>query len=123
MAMQTVEWDRSTLMAPFLGGLNFILEKSCRYSKERMQFGRPIADYQAIKHKIADIKIFLEGARSLVYRIAWCKDQGRPLNHWRLPWPSFLFLRRLESGPHQPCGRHPWRLRLLPRIRCGKDLS
>jgi len=32
MAMQTVEWDRSTLMAPFLGGLNFILEKSCRSS-------------------------------------------------------------------------------------------
>jgi alkylation response protein AidB-like acyl-CoA dehydrogenase len=81
MAMQTVEWDRSTLMAPFLGGITYILEKSCRYSKERQQFGRPIADYQAIKHKIADIKVFLEAARSLIYRIAWCKDQARPLNH------------------------------------------
>lgn len=81
MAMQTVEWDRSTLMAPFLGGITYILEKSCRYSKERQQFGRPIADYQATKHKIADIKVFLEAARSLIYRIAWCKDQGRPLNH------------------------------------------
>jgi len=36
---------------------------------------------QAIKHKLADIKIFIEAARSLCYRIAWCKDQGRPLNH------------------------------------------
>ncbi len=81
MAMQTVEWDRSTLMAPFLGGMACLIEKSCRYSLERQQFGRPIADFQAIKHKIADIKIFLEAARSLVYRTAWCKDQGRPLNH------------------------------------------
>jgi butyryl-CoA dehydrogenase len=81
MSMQTVEWDRSTLMAPFLGGMAYILEKSCRYSLERCQFGRPIAEFQAIKHKIADIRIFLEAARALVYRIAWCKDQGRPLNH------------------------------------------
>jgi alkylation response protein AidB-like acyl-CoA dehydrogenase len=81
MAMQTVEWDRSTLMAPFIGGLSYILERSCHYSRERIQFGRPIAEFQAIKHKIADIRIFLEAARALVYRIAWCKDQGRPLNH------------------------------------------
>jgi len=46
-----------------------------------VQFGRPIAQFQATKHKLADIKIFGEAARSLVYRIAWCKDQGRPLNH------------------------------------------
>lgn len=81
MSMQTVEWDRSTLMAPFLGSMTYILEKSCRYGQERRQFGRPIADFQAVKHKIADIRIFLEAARSLIYRIAWCKDQGRPLNH------------------------------------------
>ncbi len=49
--------------------------------KKRIQFGRPIGKFQAIKHKIADIKIFYETARLLAYRIAWCKDQGRPLNH------------------------------------------
>ena len=81
MAMETVEWDRSTLMAPFIGGMHFILEKSCRYARERVQFGRAIAEFQAVKHKIADIRIFLEAVRPLVYRIAWCKDQGRPLNH------------------------------------------
>jgi alkylation response protein AidB-like acyl-CoA dehydrogenase len=81
MAMQTVEWDRSTLLAPFLGGVTFILQRSARYALERHQFGRPIAGFQAIKHKLADMKIFLEAARSLVYRIAWCKDQGRPMNH------------------------------------------
>ena len=81
MALQTVEWDRSALLAPFIGGMTYVLKKCARYAKERYQFGRPIAQFQAIKHKLADIKIFIEAARSLCYRIAWCKDQGRPLNH------------------------------------------
>jgi butyryl-CoA dehydrogenase len=81
MYIQTVEWDRSTLLAPFLGFVSFIIERSARYAQERVQFGRPIAGFQATKHKLADMKIFLEAARSLVYRIAWCKDQGRPVNH------------------------------------------
>ncbi len=81
MAMQTVEWDRSALLAPFVGAMSFLIQRCARYAQERVQFGRPIASFQAIKHKLADIKIFQEAARSLVYRIAWCKDQGRPLNH------------------------------------------
>ncbi len=81
MAMQTVEWDRSALLAPFVGGMTYVLDKCARYAKERYQFGRPIGQFQAIKHKLADIKIFIEAARTLCYRIAWCKDQGRPLNH------------------------------------------
>jgi len=81
MAMQTVEWDRSALLAPFVGGMKYVLDKCARYARERYQFGRPIGRFQAIKHKLADIKIFIEAARTLCYRIAWCKDQGRPLNH------------------------------------------
>jgi butyryl-CoA dehydrogenase len=81
MAMQTVEWDRSALLAPFLGSISFLIQRCSRYAQQREQFGKPIAYFQAVKHKLADMKIFLEAARSLVYRIAWCKDQGRPLNH------------------------------------------
>jgi len=81
MAMQTVEWDRSALLAPFVGSATYLLKKCAQYAKGRVQFGRPIGQFQAIKHKLADIRIFGEAARSLVYRIAWCKDQGRPLNH------------------------------------------
>jgi alkylation response protein AidB-like acyl-CoA dehydrogenase len=81
MALQTVEWDRSALLAPFIGGMSYVLKKCVRYAKERIQFGRPIAEFQATKHKLADLKIFIEAARTLCYRIAWCKDQGRPLNH------------------------------------------
>lgn len=81
MAMQTVEWDRSALLAPFVGAVSFLIQRCSRYAQQREQFGRPIAYFQAVRHKLADMKIFLEAARSLVYRIAWCKDQGRPLNH------------------------------------------
>ena len=81
MAMQTVEWDRSALMAPFIGGMTHALNQCIRYAGERVQFGRPIGQFQAIKHKLADMKIFIEAARTLIYRVAWCKDQGRPLNH------------------------------------------
>ncbi len=81
MAIQTVEWDRSALLAPFVGSATHLLKKCAQYAKKRVQFGRPIGSFQAIKHKLADIRIFGEAARSLVYRIAWCKDQGRSLNH------------------------------------------
>jgi len=80
MAIESVEWDRSALLAPFLGQVQFLIDRCCEYSRERTQFGRPIASFQAVKHKIADLKILLEAARTLVYRVAWCKDQGRPLN-------------------------------------------
>lgn len=80
-ALGTLEWDRSALLAPTVGGFDFILEQCARYAKERKQFGRSIADFQAIQHKLADIKVFIEGLRLLIYRVAWYKDQGRPLNH------------------------------------------
>ena len=81
MAMGTVEWDRSALLAPMVGAAEFALEECVRYAKDRHQFGRPIASFPAIKHMLADMKIFLEAARMLVYRIACKKDQGADLNH------------------------------------------
>ncbi|HOX47102.1 MAG TPA: acyl-CoA dehydrogenase family protein [Myxococcota bacterium] len=81
MAMQTVEWDRSALVAPFIGSVSYALERGARYARERVQFGRPIAEFEAVRAKLAELTLFIEAARGLVYRIAWCKDQGRPLNH------------------------------------------
>ncbi len=81
MAMQTVEWDRSALLAPMIGGTKYVLDKSADYAGKREQFGKAIGEFQATKHKLADIRIFYEAAKLLVYRIAWYKSQGRPLNH------------------------------------------
>lgn len=98
MAMQTVEWDRSALLAPFLGAVSFLIQRCSRYAQEREQFGKPIAYFQAVRHKLADMKIFLEAARSLVYRIAWCKDRGRPLNHLEAAVAK-LFIGDWSLGP------------------------
>lgn len=81
MSMQTVEWDRSALLMPMIGCAQYVIDKCCTYALDRQQFGRPIAKFQAIKHKIADNKIYLEAARTLAYRIGWYKDKGRGLNH------------------------------------------
>jgi alkylation response protein AidB-like acyl-CoA dehydrogenase len=81
MTLQTLEWDRSALLAPFVGGMEFVLKQSSQYAKQRVQFGKPISEFQAIQKKLADIKCFVEAARLLVYRVAWNKDQGRSMNH------------------------------------------
>ncbi len=80
VALQAVEWDRSTLLAPFLGQVQFLIDRCCAFARDRVQFGRPIARFQAVRHKLADLAILLEAARGLVYRVAWCKDQGRTMN-------------------------------------------
>jgi butyryl-CoA dehydrogenase len=78
---ETLSWDRSALLAPFIGTLQFAIEECARYSQERVQFNKPIGSFQAIQHKLADMKIVKEAARMTVYRVAHDKDSGKPLNH------------------------------------------
>jgi alkylation response protein AidB-like acyl-CoA dehydrogenase len=54
------------------------LDASVKYAQERSQFGQPIARYQAIAHKLAQMGTQLEAARSLVYRAAWLVSAGKP---------------------------------------------
>jgi alkylation response protein AidB-like acyl-CoA dehydrogenase len=54
------------------------LALAVKHATERHQFGRPLSDFQAIAHKIADIGTEFEAARWMVYRAAWLADQGRP---------------------------------------------
>ena len=80
-AHQTLEWDRSALLAPFIGGMQFMIEQCAKYASERVQFDKPIKSFQAIQHKLADMKVVLEAARLAVYRVASLKDAGYPINH------------------------------------------
>jgi len=48
------------------------------HARERRQFGRPIASFQAIQFKLADMAVEIEAGRLLTYKAAWLKDQGRP---------------------------------------------
>ncbi len=74
---ETLEWERSCMIAPVVGGMEYMLEVCTQYAKERKQFGQPIAEFQAIQHKLADMKVAIEGTRLLIYRVAWLKQQGR----------------------------------------------
>jgi acyl-CoA dehydrogenase len=63
--------------AEMLGSASRVLEMATDYAKERVQFGRPIADNQAIQFYLADSATELDAARLLIRRAAWLKDQGR----------------------------------------------
>jgi alkylation response protein AidB-like acyl-CoA dehydrogenase len=64
------------LAAEALGGAQAALERTVTYSKERVQFGRPIGSFQAYKHRLADMMIEIEQARSAVYWAACAIDEG-----------------------------------------------
>ncbi|MGC8837003.1 MAG: acyl-CoA dehydrogenase [Anaerolineae bacterium] len=73
----TLDEGRISIGAMALGLAQAAFEASVRYSKERVQFGQPIARFQAIQWMLADTATELDAARLLVYRAAWLKDQGR----------------------------------------------
>jgi alkylation response protein AidB-like acyl-CoA dehydrogenase len=74
---ESMEWERSCLCACHVGGMERILNDCVQYSKDRVQFGRPIGKNQAIANKIADMKVRLELGKLIVYRIGWLKTQKK----------------------------------------------
>jgi alkylation response protein AidB-like acyl-CoA dehydrogenase len=64
------------LAAEALGGAQACLDRTIAYAKERVQFGRPIGSFQAYKHRLADMMIEIEQARSAVYWAACAVDEG-----------------------------------------------
>jgi alkylation response protein AidB-like acyl-CoA dehydrogenase len=66
-----MDWERICLFASHVGQMERLLEKSLAYARERKQFGQAIGKFQAVAHKIVDMKVQLEAARLLVYRAAW----------------------------------------------------
>ena len=60
------------LAAEQVGGAQKVLEMAVQYAKDRVQFGRPIGSFQAIKHKCADMLLEVESAKSAAYYAAWC---------------------------------------------------
>ena len=53
-----------------------LLFMAVQYAKERRQFGRPIAKFQAVQHMLANMRMRLEAARMALYRVGWIKEQG-----------------------------------------------
>jgi len=70
----TVEWERSCILAGLLGNMERQLEQCIQYSRDRKQFGKPIGKYQSIANKIVDMKVRMETSRLLLYKVAWMKQ-------------------------------------------------
>ncbi|MBI4510218.1 MAG: acyl-CoA dehydrogenase family protein [Deltaproteobacteria bacterium] len=75
--MATYEYARIQTAARAVGVAQAALDAAIKYARERTQFGKPIAEHQIIRHKIAHIATDLEAARQLCYYAATCKDEGR----------------------------------------------
>jgi alkylation response protein AidB-like acyl-CoA dehydrogenase len=70
-------WERGCILAGAIGAMRHQLERCVAYARSRSQFGRPIGDFQAVSHRIAEMKLRLESSRLLVYRLAWLLEQGQ----------------------------------------------
>jgi acyl-CoA dehydrogenase len=74
IAFATLDLLRCTVGAAAVGFAQRALDEAIRYSKERRQFGRPIAEFQGVEFKLADMATELEASRLLVYQAAWAHD-------------------------------------------------
>ncbi len=76
--LEILDGGRISVAAMGVGLAQGAYDLAYTYAKEREQFGKPIATFQAIQFKLADMATEIEAGRALVYKAAWLKDQGRP---------------------------------------------
>ena len=78
IAMMTLDGGRIGIASQALGIAQAALDESIKYSKERVQFGKPISTLQPIQWMIANMVSEVQASRLLTYHAAWCYDQGLP---------------------------------------------
>jgi alkylation response protein AidB-like acyl-CoA dehydrogenase len=71
------EWERAVILASQLGAMEHQLEQAIQYANDRRQFDQSIGKFQAVSNRIADMKVRLETARLLTYKVAWLKSLGK----------------------------------------------
>ena len=78
IAIETLNEGRIGIAAQMTGLAQGALDYALRYAKERKQFGRPIADFQAVQFQLAEMAVDVEAARVMTYNAARLKDSGQP---------------------------------------------
>lgn len=81
VAMQTLDGGRMSLGASCVGQAQTALDLAVQWSKQRVQFGRPISSNQAIQWMLADSEVEIHAARMMVYHGAWKIDSGQRASH------------------------------------------
>jgi len=77
VVMSGLDLERAFFAVSMVGGIEAALEVSLKYAKERYQFGQPIANFQLIQAKLADMYTDLEAARLMAHRCMWLAQQGK----------------------------------------------
>lgn len=72
----SMEWERSCILGSHIGAMERQIEESIQYARDREQFGQPIGKFQSVANRIVDMKVRLETARLLLYKVAWLKSRG-----------------------------------------------
>ncbi len=80
-SLKVLDGGRISIAALSLGMAQGAYEASLRYAGQRRQFGRPISEFQAIRHKLVNMAVDLDAARLLTYRAARALDQGRRVTY------------------------------------------
>jgi alkylation response protein AidB-like acyl-CoA dehydrogenase len=76
--LEIIDRGRIGIAAQAIGITRAVLDRAVEYAKNRKQFGAPIASYQSISWRLADVYTELEAARLLLYQAAWLADNGQP---------------------------------------------
>ena len=71
------EWERAVILASQIGAMERQLEQAIQYANDRHQFGQSVGKFQSVSNRIVDMKIRLETARVLAYKVAWLKSTGK----------------------------------------------
>ncbi len=77
---EVMDWERTCLFASHVGQIDRVLERAVEHARTRRQSGHPIGHFQAISHRLAELKTRLEAARLLTYRAAWKIDRDRSVS-------------------------------------------
>lgn len=72
----SIDWERACILASVVGTMERQVEAAVAYAQSREQFGKPIGDFQAVSHRIVDMKMRTDAARMLLYRAGWAKDRA-----------------------------------------------
>ncbi|MCP4667696.1 MAG: acyl-CoA dehydrogenase [Deltaproteobacteria bacterium] len=78
--MQTLDGGRLSIGAMGLGGAQGCFDLALKYSNERVQFGKPISNFQVNAFKLADMALEIECARLLLYKACWLRDNDKPFS-------------------------------------------
>ena len=78
IATHSLEVERCCILASQLGAMERQLQRAIEYARSRRQFGQAIGKFQSVSNRVADMKLRIETARLLLYKVAWLVERGQP---------------------------------------------